>query len=117
MPIPTRSVNTNGATLLKYDIDQLTNGYCNSRSFCSAASSKRALRRPSVTETVCGRAKKYDNDSNEVVRSTVLTFTPRREFSEAGAKFKTALMPADMMWFSTFCAALAGTAITITSID
>ncbi len=64
-----------------------------------------------------GWARKYESDSNDVVRSTVLTFTPRRAFNETGAKFSTALIPADMIWLRTLCAAFAGTAITITSID
>ena len=64
-----------------------------------------------------GCERKYDNDSKDVVRSTVLTFTPRRAVSETGAKFSTALIPADMIWLRTLCAAFAGTAITITSID
>src|ERR1041384_4399444 len=73
------------------------------------------LRRGCLTVLLDGCERKYDNDSSEVVRSTVLTFTPRRAVSETGAKFNTALIPADMTWLSTRCAAFAGTAITITS--
>src|SRR5690349_23477337 len=54
------------------------------------------LRRGCVTVLFDGCERKYDNDSSEVVRSTVLTFTPRRAVSETGAKLSTALIPADI---------------------
>src|ERR1051325_1099996 len=79
------------------------------------ASVAAVLRRGCVTVLFDGCERKYDNDSSEVVRSTVLTLTPRRAVSETGAKLSTALMPADITWLSTRCAAFAGTAITITS--
>src|SRR2546423_13557298 len=66
---------------------------------------------PFVTVAADGCAKKYDSDSSEVVRSTVLTFTPNRAFNGAGAKFKIAFTPAVMTWFRTRCAARAGTAL------
>src|ERR1043165_9539636 len=74
------------------------------------------LRRGCVTVLLDGCERKYDRDSREVVRSTVLTLTPRRAVNDTGAKLSTALMPADMTWLRTRCAAFAGTAITITSI-
>jgi hypothetical protein len=50
-----------------------------------------------VTRPAGGRDKKYDNDSKDVVRSTVFTFTPLRAVKGAGAKFKMAFTPAVMI--------------------
>src|ERR1041384_4664060 len=58
-----------------------------------------------VTFAEDGCAKKYESDSSEVVRSTVLTLTPKRVFSGAGAKFRIAFTPAPITWFRTRCAA------------
>src|SRR5215213_9583051 len=64
---------------------------------CVRLSSSRVRLRCWVTAAPEGCDRKYDSDSSDVVRSTVLTFTPRREINEAGAKFSTALMPADVI--------------------
>src|SRR6266850_3000269 len=80
----------------KLNIKTLSEGliYSSELSLDSAFFNCECWRRALVNWDDCGRAKKYDKDSSEVVRSTVLTFTPRRAVSGAGAKFKTAFTPA-----------------------